>query len=213
MRLPALPSAFVIAGLSLVPLDAQAVLPSRSFGVSPVLVAPPPAPAEAEWWRDGGPRIRFMDGRVAALMEAGLQRSAILRALVDRVEAGHVIVYVGMEPALGRGLSGSVVFAGDGGRFRYLRAKLNPEGTPEQIIAALAHELQHVVEVIDSPQVRSETSLMSLYRRIGRRSRTPTRLAWDTDAARQVTDNVRRELAASATTMLARRDGADRFER
>lgn len=203
MRLPALSWAAVIGALSFVPVDAQVVLPARGFALVPAIVPPPPAPPVAEWWRNGGPRIRLTDSRIRVLLEAGLQRSRLLRDLVARVEAGNVIVYMGLEPRIDRRLTGSLVFAGDGGQYRYLRAMINPEATGEQIIAAIAHELQHVVEVIADPGVRSEAGLVSLYRRIGRRSSIPGRLAWETEAAQQVTDDVRRELASGTAVVVA----------
>lgn len=207
--LPALSLSVLLAGLPLVPLDAQAVLPSRGFDLAPVRVAAAPAPPIAEWWRHGGPRIRLLDARVTTVMAIGVQRSRLLRALVERVEAADVIVYVGMAPRVDQGLAGSLVFIGDGGEFRYLRAMLNPELSTDHLIASLAHELHHVVEVIDHPSVRSETALAGLYRRIGRQNRIAGRLGWETEAARQVTDDVRRELTLGAAAMLARREATE----
>lgn len=203
--LPALSLSVLLAGVPLVPLDAQAVLPSRGFHLAPVQVAAAPAPPVVEWWRNGGPRIRLLDARVTTVMALGLQRSSLLRALVQRVESADVIVYVGMAPRVDQGLAGSLVFIGDGGGFRYLRAMLNPELSTDHLIASLAHELHHVVEVIEHPGVRSETALAGLYRRIGRQNRIGGRPGWETEAARQVTDEVRRELTIG-TAMLARRE-------
>ncbi|MEZ5287189.1 MAG: hypothetical protein R2712_20790 [Vicinamibacterales bacterium] len=154
------------------------------------------------------PRIRAVDERTAALVAAGLERSAILRALVNRIDAGHVIVYVSMNPRMTSGLAGCVTFQGAGGGYRYLRASLNPDLPPDQLLASLAHELHHVVEVMDHPEVRSEAGLVSLYKRIGHQSRVSRTQGWETDAARQVGASVRRELKAGATTALARRPTA-----
>jgi hypothetical protein len=198
MRLPAL---LCVVGFiaSFVPsVGAQASLPARSFALSLPSVAPQAAPPIAEWWRDGGPRIRPSDKRVAGLLAMGIERSARVRDLVDRVESGQVIVYIGMNPMMQRGLAGCVTFVSDAGRYRYLRAMLNPDLTTEQAIAALAHELHHVTEIMAHPQVRSESDLASLYRRIGTENRRAARSGWETGAAQQVGWDVRRELKEHA---------------
>ena len=53
------------------------------------------------------------------------------------------------------------------GGFRYLRAAISTDLSSDQIIASLAHELQHVVEVIEDSNVVDERSLVALYKRIG----------------------------------------------
>jgi len=206
MRLPAL---LCVIGFTtgLVPsAAAQASLPARSFDLAAPVVAPEAVPPVVDWWRDGGPRIRPTDGRVRALLASGLERSPLLRDLVGRVESGDVIVYVGMNPIMQRGIAGCVTFVSDAGRYRYLRAMLNPELTTEQLIAALAHELHHVSEIMAHPEVRSEPALASLYRRIGTENRRSVRSGWETNAAEQVGWDVRRELKEHADATVALRE-------
>ncbi|MDH4066776.1 MAG: hypothetical protein OEW19_20440 [Acidobacteriota bacterium] len=209
MHLPALFLLAALAGPSSVLLDGLAALPSRRFAPCPASIAAEREPPAVGLWRDGGPRIRAVDARVSALLASGLPRSSLLRRIVDRVESGDVIVYVGIDPAREARLAGRVTFLGNGGPFRYLRAMINPDLPHDTMIAALAHELYHVVEVVDSPRVRSETALVSLYRRIGRRSDAGRRQGWETQAARQVTDDVRRELSKGDPATVARRDAVD----
>lgn len=211
MRLPALLCAVGFVTAFVPSVGAQASLPARAFQLSLPSVAPQPAPPVVEWWRDGGPRIRPSDNRVASLLALGIERSALVRDLVDQVDAGQVIVYIGMNPRMQQGLAGCVTFVSDAGRYRYLRAMLNPDLTTEQAIAALAHELHHVTEIVAHPEVRSESALESLYRRIGIENRASNRSGWETSAAQQVGWDVRRELkehAAAAT--LARREAEAR---
>lgn len=71
------------------------------------------------------------------------------------------------------------------GGFRYVRIAISTDLSADQIIATLAHELQHVVEIIDDPGVVDEPSLSALYRRIGRPSRVVATAGWETAAARE----------------------------
>ena len=209
MRLPALLCAVGLVTAFVPSVGAQASLPARSFEPSLPSVAPLAAPPVVEWWREGGPRIRPTDRRVAALLAMGRERSALLRRLVDAVEGADVIVYVGMNPVIQRGLAGCLTFVSDAGRYRYLRAMLNPDLPTEQIIAALAHELHHVTEIIAHPEVRSESALAALYRGIGTENRRAVQSGWETNAAQRAGWDVRRELKehAAAATIARRQAG------
>ena len=61
------------------------------------------------------------------------------------------------------GLAGVLTFVGHGNQYRYLRVALNSNLLPDRIIASLAHELQHVVEVVEHPEVTSDQRLDELY--------------------------------------------------
>jgi hypothetical protein len=93
---------------------------------------------------------------------------------------------------------------GSGGGYRYVRVALHPELNQDLMIAGLAHELQHVLEVIQNPEVTSEPALTALYQRIGRSNRTSGSIGWETEEARSVATRVRRELLGHSGAMLAR---------
>ena len=59
--------------------------------------------AEPEIWRDA--RVRPQDPRLVELLRAGVARSATFRSLVNRLEAGNVIVYITLSQTLRRGLA------------------------------------------------------------------------------------------------------------
>lgn len=84
------------------------------------------------------------------------------------------------------------------GKFRYVRIDLSTDLSSHMIIATLAHELQHVSEVIDNPLVVDEGSLSALYRRIGRPSQAIATEGWETVAALETGHQVRRELAVAS---------------
>lgn len=160
-------------------------------------------------WRNGGLRIRPQDGRTTTLMAAGVARSASFRALVERIEASDVFVYVGISPLLKSTMAGRLTWMTRAGGYRYLRAAISTELSSDQIIASLAHELQHVVEVIEDGNVVDERSLESLYERIGRRSNAGVTAAWETVAAQDAAARVRRELNGQPATAALKVIGSD----
>jgi len=146
---------------------------------------------------DGGPRIRPQDDRSRSLLAAGAARSSTVRELIDRVEDSNVIVYVGVSPLLKSTLAGRVTWMTQAGDYRYLRITVSTDLTFDQAIASLAHELQHVVEVIDDPGVVDERTLVALYKRIGHPSRAAASAGWETVAAQEAGTRARRELSAA----------------
>jgi hypothetical protein len=161
--------------------------------------------------RAGGPRIRSLDDRTTAMMAAGIARSASFRALVARIEASDVFVYVGVSPLLKSSMAGRLSWMTKASGYRYLRVAINPEQSSYHFIACLAHELQHAVEVIDDDHVTDEPSLESLYKRIGHRSQAHLAAAWETAAAQDAGARVKRELNAPPTTVAARMTHSDKL--
>jgi hypothetical protein len=138
-------------------------------------------------------KLRPQSPRVAAWIARGLAESATFRALVARIEAGDVIVYLEARPDFDRGVSACVTWMAATPWARFVRASLRPDLPGREAVAMIAHELQHVIEVLDHPDVRSELSLAGLYARIGH-STTVTGRRWDTRAALAAGARVRLEL-------------------
>jgi len=159
--------------------------------------------------RNGGPRLRPQDARTTHVLKEGPLRSATFRALVDRIEASHVIVYIAVNPLLKSHLSGALTWMTRAGEFRYLRASISAELSADQMIATVAHELQHAVEVIEDESVKDERSLVALYKRIGQPTHA-TNSAWETTGAQQAGYQVRRELVAMPAATLARANNTTR---
>jgi hypothetical protein len=137
-------------------------------------------------------RVRPMDKRVEALLATGMDRSATFRQLVRRIEASDVIVYVEARHDLRDGLGASMRFITRSATHRFLRVQLNASSTSHTQVALLGHELQHVVEVADHPEVRSSEDVRDFYRRTGVRTGTD---AFDSEAARHAGYLVRAEIS------------------
>lgn len=159
------------------------------------------ASAPEELWRHA--RIRPQDPRLAELLRTGVARSATLRDIVNRLEAGNLIVYISLHPAMRQSLAGKLTWMSKSGDFRYVKATINTEQSADQMIATLAHELQHALEVGGEDSVIDQRSLAGFYKRIGRPSPSSAIAGFETAAAQATGFQVRRELTAAAAAARA----------
>ena len=167
-----------------------------TFAIALTAFAALPAPATANATATAPlntARLRPQSPRVAAWLARGRQRSPTLRALADQVERGDVVVYLEIAFTLDPGMAACVTWMASAPGARYVRVSMRPNLREADAIATLAHELQHVVEVIDSPEVQSGADLAALYARIGHRTGRGGR-TWDTVAALRVGTLTRAEL-------------------
>jgi len=138
--------------------------------------------------------VRASAPRILALIEAGIRRSDTFRRLVDRLDASDVIVYI--EPkqtrdALDGYLSHNIAV---GGTFRYLHIRIGTHGAENRLIAVLAHELQHAVEVVQAPEARDAKGLESMFRHLAIPFGCDGATCYETQASKDVEDAVRDEL-------------------
>jgi len=110
--------------------------------------------------------VRTKEPRILGLIDAGLSRSDTFRRLVDTLNASDVVVYV--EPKLTREqlggyLAHNIVFAGGQ---RYVHIAVETQGAQRRLVAVLAHELQHAVEVAQDPLARDPESVQQTFNRL-----------------------------------------------
>ena len=140
------------------------------------------------------PHIRSDDRRLQALIDDALATSATVRALVERINASDVVVYVACEIDPGSRGPGRLNFISAAGGYRYVLVRIRPRRRTDAI-AILAHELQHAAEIAEMPSVVDEASLAREYARIGyRNSGSHSGLAFDTRAAVDTGRRVEQEL-------------------
>lgn len=137
-------------------------------------------------------RVRPVDRRISQAIAEGLRRSATFARLVLALNRSDVIVYVETAPGMPSTLAGRMMMAAGRSQQRYLRIQITGAVRGNELIALLGHELQHALEVADSPTVRDERSLSALYETIGQRGLAPHR--FDTLAAQNAGRQVRMEL-------------------
>jgi hypothetical protein len=113
------------------------------------------------------PHIRATVPALAEALAAGIRASPTFRALVERIEASDLLVYLTFDRTPAASTAGHIAWMTAAGGRRYLRLALNPRFEGWQRMAILGHELRHAVEIADARSVIDQRSLVSLYRRIG----------------------------------------------
>ena len=109
------------------------------------------------------PRLRPLDEKAAALLQAGNARSATFRRLTQALERGDVVVYVATHQL---NLPGQLQFVSATPGGRYLRVSVRVPGLDNDLLSWLAHELWHAVEIAGAPEVKDELSLLRFYERV-----------------------------------------------
>ena len=124
-------------------------------------------------------RLRPQTTKIADAIAQGIQRSPTFRRLIASIDATDGLVFVA-EGTCRRSaracLENSVTIAGP---HRILRIFVNPHRASGcQLIEVIGHELQHAMEVLSNPTVRSRAALVNFFDRIGK-----TGLEWFETAA------------------------------
>ena len=146
------------------------------------------------------PHVRAEDPQMRALIADAMASSGTVRALVARITASDVVVFVACERNPAVKAAGRLNFMVSAGGLRYLVIRLKP-ARRSAAIAMLAHELQHAAEIADTPSIVDGQSLGREYERIGYRSHAAHGgLAFDTKAAVDTGRRVAEELIALKTS-------------
>jgi PadR family transcriptional regulator PadR len=142
--------------------------------------------------------VRTTQPRILALIDDGKVRSETFRRLVTTLDASDVIVY--LEPKMTRHMLGGYLFHDVAGRgeWRYLRIAVDFQGARNRVIALLAHELQHAVEVAQAPEARSAGSLETMFSRLAIPGGCAGTTCYETLAAQEVEYAVGDELRAAS---------------
>lgn len=138
--------------------------------------------------------VRATDRYMQRLIADGIDRSPTLHALIARLEATDVIVYIEPVSDLPGTIAGRLVLLPYGGTQRYLRVQIELGRPPSETIGLIGHELRHALEVAEAHDVHDQASLVALYRRIGDRT-SESLHRYDTSAARWAGRRVQREMA------------------
>ena len=146
------------------------------------------------------PHVRAQDSQMRALLDDAVASSATVRALVARITASDVVVFLACERNPAVKAAGRLNFMTSAGGVRYLVIRLKPTRR-SAAIAMLAHELQHAAEIADTPSIVDNESLGREYGRIGYRSHASHGgVAFDTKAAVETGRRVADELIALKTS-------------
>ena len=134
--------------------------------------------------------VRPVDHSAAALLRQAMQKSAVVRTLVEGLAHTDLIVHVEMSRLLPGGIGGTTRFVASRGDHRYLRITLSAALPPDARIAMLGHELQHAQEIAGAKIADVE----ALRRLLAIEGYATGHNLYETDAARRVEYAVREEL-------------------
>ena len=145
------------------------------------------------------PRVRVLDARLKSLLDHGLMQSPTLRALVDKVEASSILVFVDGDMRMPERIGAQLNFVTSVNDVRYVRVDINVMLAPRRQVALLAHEFQHALEIAGRPEIQDIEAMESLYEDIGFQSFDNGRhRGFETDAALEMQEAVERDLGGRA---------------
>jgi hypothetical protein len=138
--------------------------------------------------------VRSEQAVIRAWISEGYSQSATFKALVDEVEGLPGIVYIDATVAVPRGLDGALLHRVAGSPdLPILRVQVRWNLSAAEGIATLAHELQHVAEVLRAGQTLDSSGMSALFASIDT-AHVIGSSRFETEEARQVTTRVRDEL-------------------
>jgi hypothetical protein len=108
--------------------------------------------------------VRGTDASMQAVIEEGCRRSPVFAGLVRDVDRSTYFVYVEGVATLRNGMRGALLH---GTGAQYLRIHLKLDLPLYKQVAVLAHELQHVREIVQAGISADAAEMQSLFRRIG----------------------------------------------
>jgi hypothetical protein len=164
---------------------------------------------------EGFERIRPQSNLLADAIESGVQRSATFRSIVERLERSDVIVHLTCSRFPSGLIAGRTLLASATPTVRYIRVQILCQQLEPELVAIVAHELQHVLEIASTPSVVDEDSLARLFKTIGFATcLAPVSERYETMAAIEIGARARLEfLRHSESTAESRRQTAQSGER
>jgi len=141
-------------------------------------------------------QLRPVSAFEAAVIREGACGSPTLRALADRVDASDLTVHVSLKRFADRRLAGGLRFLAATPTDRVLLIDIAFGLDRYARIAMLGHELQHVVEVAETAQIRDKEGFRRFYALHGVEGAIDG--GYETDAARQAEIAIRKELTRTS---------------
>jgi hypothetical protein len=143
-------------------------------------------------------RVKAADKETRRLVLDGARRSTVFRALIDELHQFNVIVVIQFGFCANGRIRSCVSNVDGDERQRHIRVKVSPRTTEMYLIATIAHELQHALEIAREPRATNVREVLELYRRIATgKCREGLSEECETDAALEVETRVHRELAST----------------
>jgi hypothetical protein len=146
-------------------------------------------------YAQGAPHIRFLDPVLKELFDHGMHQSPTLRALVEKVEAAPILVFIEGDIRMPSFVGARLNFVTSVNGLRYVRVDIDCTLSPRRQIALLAHELQHALEIGERTDILDADGMESLYEEIGFQSNdNGAHKSYETEAAKAIQRAVDDEL-------------------
>ena len=144
-------------------------------------------------------RLRPTTPQLERLVDMGYWLSPTFRDVVDGLQELSVIVQLVPGVTLAHGLDGALHFLTTFEGYRYLSVSVRTDLEFTLLIAVIAHELQHAIEIGQAPSVVDVWTMRDHYQLIGVRSCLDPELeCYDTTLARKIGNAVYTELPPSS---------------
>ena len=146
-------------------------------------------------YAQGAPHVRILDPVLKELFDHGMQHSPTLRALVEKVEAAPILVFIEGDIRMPSYVGARLNFVTSVNGLRYVRVDIDCTLSPRRQIALLAHELQHALEIGERSDILDAEDMESLYEDIGFESfDNGSHKRFETEAAKAVQRTVDDEM-------------------
>ena len=155
--------------------------------IASLMIMPPPAASSAVT----AMKVRPLSNISRSIVNEAVRRSPTVKRLLAELQQRDVLVFFDINATPSNDLGTTSVMSTAGG-FRMVRVLISANLDPRRRIEVLGHELQHVLEIASEQSVVDQVSLRGLYSRIGYQVGASS---FETDEARQIELQVRRELA------------------
>ena len=146
-------------------------------------------------YAQSAPRIRVLDPGLKELFDHGIGQSPTFRALVEKVDAIPILVFVEADIRMPARIGARLSFVTSVNGLRYVRVHVDCTLSARRQIALLAHELQHALEIGERTDILDVEAMESLYEDIGFESLdTGSHKSFETEAALSVQRTVDEEM-------------------
>jgi hypothetical protein len=128
------------------------------------VIAPRPPTAEDALGRFT--RVRSRQPYTTTLLQKLYDRSPTVRALIDRIQQSNATVVVQLGTCKAGRFRGCVVNVTGSVTARHIWIMVDAHANQNSLLATIAHELQHAVEIVEHPDVFDVAGVVQLYRRL-----------------------------------------------
>jgi hypothetical protein len=140
------------------------------------------------------PRVRSSHAYIRAMIDEAARRSPSFRRLIEAIEATDGIVYV-EDGTCGHSVRACLSLSiSAAAQFRILRVLVDARQPDWDVMASIAHELRHAIEVLENARITTPEAIYFFYKYEARAAGE----SFETEAAVRAGNAVRQEVVSFA---------------